>query len=70
MQALVRKIDVDEHKNKEDMITKRSYRCCLYLDVLKVIIVRDALSFSMIHLYEQTGHLTLFFVYSDLIDLS
>lgn len=61
MQALVRKIDVDEHANKEDMIANRSYRCYFDPEVLKVIIVCDVLSFLMIYVYEQTGHLTLFF---------
>jgi len=66
MQELIRKIDVDEHANKEDMIANRNYRCCFDVEVFKVI-VRDILSFSMIYVYELT--FDSLFLYSDLIDL-
>jgi len=66
MQELVRKIDVDEHANKENLIVNRNYRCCFDVEIFKVI-VRDVLSFSMIYVYELT--FDSLFLYSDLIDL-
>lgn len=49
MQTLVRKIDVEEHANKEDMIANLSYRCSFDSEVVKVSILRDTSSFSMIY---------------------
>lgn len=68
MQALVRKIDVDKHANKEDMIANGSYRCCFDPEVLKVsVAIRDTSSFSMIYRTDKT--FDSFFLYSYFINL-